>query len=143
MLALSPVSAGIYSTLTADAGVTALVGTRVYDDLPENVTFPCVLFSVGVFSNYSGFGDSVGSGVAQRIRLRISAFTQGLGFKAAQAIVNAVHVALAALQGTTVTGWRVIQINVPDTTTPLTDTLVAGQKVQELVSDLYMDVEPA
>jgi hypothetical protein len=35
---------GLRATLVADAGVSALVSTRVYDEPPQNVTFPYVRF---------------------------------------------------------------------------------------------------
>lgn len=35
---------GLRVTLVADAGVSALVSTRVYDEPPQNVTFPYVRF---------------------------------------------------------------------------------------------------
>lgn len=37
--------AAIYSILAANAGVTALVSTRIYkDEIPQNPTYPCVVF---------------------------------------------------------------------------------------------------
>jgi hypothetical protein len=35
---------GLRAALAADAGVTALVGTRIYDEPPQNVTFPYIRF---------------------------------------------------------------------------------------------------
>lgn len=36
--------AGVRSALVADAGVSALVGARVYDEPPQDVTFPYIRF---------------------------------------------------------------------------------------------------
>ena len=35
---------GIRAALAANAGVTAIVGTRIYDEPPQNVTFPYIRF---------------------------------------------------------------------------------------------------
>lgn len=36
---------GVRAALAADAGVSALVGTRIYDEPPQDVTFPYVRFN--------------------------------------------------------------------------------------------------
>jgi hypothetical protein len=36
---------GLRAALIADAGVAALVGSRIYDEPPQNVTFPYLRFN--------------------------------------------------------------------------------------------------
>jgi hypothetical protein len=139
-LSLSPVSVGVYTTLTNAAAVAALISTRVYDSLPDNPTFPCVLFSLSEDQQLGGFGTKPGHGNLPEVRLRIYVFTQTGGMKTAQDITDAILVALADPPDITASGftaWAIFH----DATTPVPDLLIAGQKVQELVTDMRLYVE--
>jgi hypothetical protein len=139
-LSLSPVSVGIYYALTDNTNVAGYVGTRVYDDLPENPTFPCVLISLSEDQQLGGFGTKPGHGNLPEVRLRIYVFTQTGGMKTAQDITDAILVALADPPDITASGftaWAIFH----DATTPVPDSLIAGQKVQELVTDMRLYVE--
>jgi hypothetical protein len=46
----------IYNALTADAGLTALVGPRVYDYVPQGETYPLVVIGDGANTDSPTFG---------------------------------------------------------------------------------------
>lgn len=138
-LSLGPVSTGIYGALNVPA-VTSLATGGVFDDLPEQPTFPCVLYVVSEKQQYGGLGTKPGHGNLPEVAVRVHVFTQGISFQAAQAVMDQVILALA--DPPTVSGfgsWAIFH----DQTMPLTDQLIAGQKVQELVSDFRLYVENA
>lgn len=139
-LSLDPIAVGVYATLTAAPAVTALVGTRVYDVLPENPTFPCVLFSLSEDQQLGGFGTKPGLGNMPEVRLRVYIFTQAGGMKTAHDLTDAVLIALADPFDITASGFTVWAI-FHDATTPIPESLIAGQKVQELVSDFRLYAE--
>lgn len=136
-LSLSPVSVAVYTALNVSA-VTSLAPGGVFDDVPEGVTFPCVLFSVTETRQLGGFGTKPGVGNLPEVRVRVYVYTQGIGFKTAQAVMDQALLALADPPAVTGFGsWAIFH----DSTTPLTDQILAGQKVQELVSDFRLYVE--
>lgn len=86
-----PVQQMVYATLTADAGVKALVGTpaRVYDNPPANPTFPYVTIGDDT-ARESGAQTFDG----QEITLTIHAWSRYGGRKEAKQIAAAVYAAL-------------------------------------------------
>lgn len=127
--ALGPVSVAVYAALSV-AGVTALVGTRIYDDVPQGVSFPFVLYEVQeTFSGGLGTkpGDTRGM---WDIDLRVHVFSTYAGFKEAQAILAACVTALVS--PVAVTGLTMHAI-FHDAAVPLGDEIINGVKCKELV----------
>jgi hypothetical protein len=125
-LALGPVSVGVYSALNV-AGLTALVGTRIYDDLPQNPTYPCVWFEV---TERDARG--LGTGGLPEIDLRVHAFSTYEGQKEAQQILQKC-VELLKDQTLTVAGYTFCGHIVYRDTQSVGYLDVNGVKVRELV----------
>lgn len=79
----------IVARLKADAGVTALVGQRIYDPVPPGATFPYVSF--GPRDSLSDDADCI---TAFEITMQIDAWSRDPGFKQALQIADAVRNAL-------------------------------------------------
>jgi hypothetical protein len=97
-LALSPVLAAVYALLNVSA-LTALVGSRIYDDVPQAPTYPFVVYDIGE-ENVGGFG-TVGPVLC---RLRVYAYSEYAGTKELQDILNVVK-GLLKDQALTATGF--------------------------------------
>lgn len=126
-LALSPVSAAVYGKLNV-AGLTALVGSRIYDDVPRAPTYPFVWFEVKE-RDLQGFG----SAAIPEVELRVHAFSTYQGMKEAQSIAQKC-VELLRNQDLTITGYEQAGKVFYDETIPLQDQAIEGVKVQEIVS---------
>lgn len=141
--ALSPVSAALYSALNVTS-VTSLATGGVGDDIGQSVAFPFLLFTV-TESTRGGFGTWPGRKQLPQVDVRLHAFSNYRGGKDAQGIVDA---ALAALflafdpttPTVTVTGYATCSLFHDSTSEPF-DSLVAGQKVKEVVAQLRLYVE--
>ena len=82
----------LYSTLTGDSGVTALVDTRVYPNLaPEGAAHPLVTYQV-----VSGGREATIPGVGDAVRKRIQLSCHANTYSSAKAVAAAV---IAALEG--------------------------------------------
>jgi hypothetical protein len=123
-LSLSAVSVGVFTALNV-AGLTALVSTRIYDDIPRNPTYPLVMYSVDET-------EARGLGTAQlpELDLRVSVFSTSATGAEAQAIVAKVKDLLkdAAL---TVSGYAMAGRVVWRETVKLGTTEINGVKVNE------------
>jgi hypothetical protein len=97
------IEAGLYSLLTANAGLTALVGNRIYPVLvPEPPTYPCLSYQVvASHSTYTFEGKQLGSKLFQ-----FDAW--GTSFSDCKNILNALRNALDTYQGTLTDGTRVL-----------------------------------
>ena len=136
---LSPISVAFYTALNV-AGLTALAPGGVHDDVPQNTTYPYVLFEVSEDQQLGGFGTLQGTKALPEIGWRVHIFTQGEGYKTAQAIAAKVLQLLATPPAVTGYGsWAIFH----DTTIPLGDELVAGVRVKELVVTGRLYVEEA
>jgi hypothetical protein len=127
-LSLSPVSAALYTALNV-AGMTALVGSRIYDDVPRAPTYPFVWFEVGEPRDVRGFG---GGGMPE-VAIRVHAFTQYQGEKQGQTII-AKAIELLRDVALTVTGYEQAGRVFYDETVVLRDQEIEGVKVQEMVA---------
>jgi hypothetical protein len=82
----------LYTTLSNDAGVTALVSTRIYPNMaPESAAFP-----YAVYQMVSGGRLSTITGVGDAIRKRIQIGNHSATYDEAKAVAAAV---IAALEG--------------------------------------------
>ncbi len=141
--ALSPVSVGLYAALNV-AAVTALATGGVGDDIAQGTGFPFLLFVVSEKAA-GGFGTQPGRGQLPQIDLRLHAFSQYGGGKAAQAVCDAAIGALfTAFDPTSptvsITGYQTCGIFHDETSEPF-DSLVSGVKVKEIAAQLRMFVE--
>ena len=125
-LSLSAVSVGVYSALNV-AGLTSLVSTRIYDDIPAAPTYPLVLYSVDEIE-----ARGLGTAELPEIDLRVSVFSTSATGAEAQAIIAKVKDLLkdAAL---TVTGYVMAGKVVWRETVKLGTTEINGVKVNEWV----------
>lgn len=80
----------VYQRLLADAGVTALVGSDVYDALPEG-DVPATYVSLGP-ETVRDRSDGTGAGALHRFQ--VSVVTDGAGFGQAKAVAAAINDAL-------------------------------------------------
>jgi len=127
-LSLAPLSAALYTALNV-AGMTALVSTRIYDDVPRAPVYPFVWFEVGEPRDARGFG----TGGMPEVAIRVHAFSTYQGEKEAQAII-AKAIELLRDQSLTVTGYEQAGKVFYDETVALKDQELAGVKVQEIVA---------
>lgn len=136
-LALAPVSDGIYATLNV-AGLTALVGTRIYDDVPQGVAFPYVWYEVSERDQRG-----MGTGGFPEVELRVHVFhSQAIyrGMEGAQNIIAKV-IELLRDQRLTVTGYNQAGRVFYDETLTLADQEINRVKVHELVALFRIYVE--
>ena len=103
------VETDLYSTLSNDAGVSALVSTRIYPNLaPENAGQPYVIYSVVTVDRYHTLK---GDGDPANKRLQLECVDDG--YEGAKALATAV---IAALQGN---GYQQSEYDLYDATTQL------------------------
>ena len=79
----------IVAALKADAGVGAIAGNRIYDRVPQNVTYPCVSFG---FRDGSPWEAQSVSG--WELLLTINVWSRDYGSGEAENLGSAVYVAL-------------------------------------------------
>ena len=98
---------GLRAALVANSGVTALVSTRVYDEPPQNVTFPFLRFG-DITPNAFDTDTKVGASVD--ITLEASSRSASGRVEAVQ-IVEAVNAALHRQEASvTVTGFTLVEL---------------------------------
>ena len=132
--ALSPVSAGVYTALNV-AGLTALVSTRIYDDVPQAAVFPFVLYDVQE-RDVRGFG----TGGLPEVDLRVHAYSTYEGPREAQTIIAKV-IELLKDQLITVTGYTQCGHIFYDETVLLPNEEINGVKCYEIVALFRVYVE--
>ena len=98
---------GLRAALVANAGVTAIVSTRVYDEPPQNVIFPYLRFDQ-ITANAFDTDSTVGSAVDITIEANSRSAS---GRVEAVQIVEAVRAALHRQEGSvTVTGFTLVEL---------------------------------
>ena len=119
---MTDISASIRALTIADAGVSALIGTRMYsDDLLQNVTIPAVRYVVVEATPYE---ELVNVTNVARVRIQIDAFGNTRG--EANAVGQAITSVLQKFRG--MVGTQMInEINVA--TGAIDDLLMAGGRV--------------
>ncbi len=135
-LSLSAVSVGIYTALNV-AGRTALVSTRIYDDLPRTPTYPCVLYTVDETE-----ARGLGTTELPELDLRVSVFSQSATGAEAQAIVAKVKDLLKD-QVISVSGYQQAGRIVWRDTVKIGETEINGEKVREWVVLFTFWMEPS
>ena len=98
---------GLRAALVANAGVTTLVSTRVYDEPPQNVTFPYLRFGD---INTTAFDTDTKVGATVAISLEANSRSAS-GRVEAVKIVEAVNAALHRQEASvTVTGFTLVEL---------------------------------
>lgn len=126
---MSPIAAGVFNLLNV-AAMTALVGTRIYDDVPRVPVYPFVWIETLAPRDARGFG----TGGMPEVLIRVHAFSTYQGEKEAQRIIGKA-VDLLRDQAITATGYEqagLVFNDEPDI--PLQDQAIEGVKVQERVA---------
>lgn len=126
-LSLSAVSVAVFGTLNV-AGLTALVSTRIYDDIPQAPTYPFIWYEVRE-RDVRGFG----TGGLPEVLLRVHCFSQYQGAKESQDIIAKV-IELLRDQALTITGYEQAGRVFYDDTVPVPTTEIAGKESRELVA---------
>lgn len=134
-LALSPVSAAVYAKLNV-AGMTALVGTRIYDGVPQNPSFPFVLYEV---QEQDDRGMGSGYGLPQ-VEILVHTFSQYVGYYEAQTIAQKA-VELLRDVSLTVTGYSHAGKVFYNRTETIPDSELNGIACREVVSRFYTWVQ--
>ena len=98
---------GLRAALVANAGVSAIVSTRVYDEPPQNVVFPYLRFD-DITANAFDTDSTVGSAVDITIEANSRSAS---GRVEAVQMVEAVRAALHRQEGSvTVTGFTLVEL---------------------------------
>jgi len=134
-LALSPVGEAVYALLSGDVEMTALVADRLFDDVPQPVTFPFVLYTVQE-RPVRGFG----TGGLPECTLRVHVYSTYEGLKQAQAILQRA-IALLRDATLTVTGYRSCGQVFYDESFVFPDQEIGGVKCHELAATFRIYVE--
>lgn len=134
-LSLSPVSVGVYTLLNV-AGMTALVGARIYDAVPQAPTFPFLFYEVRE-RPIKALG--TGAGVPE-IELRVHAFSQYEGMQQAQTIIQKA-IELLRDQTVSVSGYAQAGRVFYDETIAFSNEVINGVAVRELVATFRIYVE--
>jgi hypothetical protein len=124
-LSLSAVSVGIYTAMNV-AGLTALVGTRIYDEIPRTPTYPLVLYSVS-----KAEARGMGTTELPSINLRVSVLSTSDTGAQAQAIVAKVEDLLKDVS-LTVAGYAMPALFWRESL-PIGEMEINGEKVNEWV----------
>lgn len=114
------------------AGVSALVGTRVYPDLaPANAALPYIVWAVESETEEQTFSSPTGNLRMTRISIECWADRMATGTKTARDIAEAVRTALVNYTGTPVAGGKTILAVVDIEITPGTayDTGYGDQRI--------------
>lgn len=130
-LVLPLVFAPIQAALTADATLQGLVGTRVYDNVPQTLTYPYVMLESGGESPFNTLGPAEGAkwGGSSRVDVRVVSQyrgeTQGLTIASRiRAVLDGLRLDVSGYGRPMVTFETLVPIGLAD---------VAGVKTREWV----------
>ena len=130
-LVLAVVAPAIQAALLAASGVTALVSTRIYDDVQQRPVYPFVLVESGGEAPFNTLGPSSGLKWGGIARVDVRVVSQFRGESEGLAILSAIK---QALDGTllTVTGYGRTTVTA-EPLVPVGVSDVAGVKTREWV----------
>ncbi len=137
-LSLAPVSAGVLTLLNV-AGLTALVSTRIYDDVPQAPTFPFVFYEVRE-QPIKTMG--AGGGVPE-VELRVHAYSNSDEYNGPGELHSIIAKAIELLRDQTVSvsGYNQAgKIFYDETSQPLNE-IISGVKCREMVASFRIYVE--
>ena len=146
-LSLDSVSQAIYAVLNV-AAMTALVPGGITDDVGQKLGYPFLHYVVSDNARGTGLGTKPGQGQSLEVDIRLHVFSKGAGFLEAQgamskaiqllSVTDAMRSSLAA-NGYTLCGGEPFY----DESIPISDSVVAGESVKELVANFRLYVEEA
>jgi hypothetical protein len=134
-LSLGPVSVGVFTALNV-SGLTALVSSRIYDDVPQAPTYPFVWYEASEPRDVRGMG----TGGLPEVELRVHVFSTYQGTSEGQAITKKV-IELLKDQALTVSGYAQAGRVFYDSTQVFADQIIQGVKVREFVAQFRVYVE--
>lgn len=134
-LSLQPVSQAVYARLRSDSTLLAALPGGIRDDVPQTPTYPFLWYEVQE-RDIRGFG----TGGLPEVELRLHVFSTYAGLQDAQ---TAMRLAIARLKDValTVTGYAFCGHVFYDETILLSEEVINGVKVRELVSAFRLYVE--
>jgi hypothetical protein len=146
-LALDAVSAALYAVLNV-SGLTALATGGISDGIGQKKAYPFLLYVVNENSAGSGLGTKPGQSLLLEVDIRLHVFSQESGLKSAQAVMKKAIELLSATDALRSSlasnGYRLCGGEpLYDDTVALGNAIVAGENVQELVSNFRLYVEEA
>lgn len=130
-LSLNPVSTGVATLLTV-SGLTDLVSTRIYDDVPQAAVFPFVWYEVRELNDVRGFG----TGGFPEVELRVHAFSSSDDYNGLAQLhgITAKAIELLRDQFLELSGYtQAGRIFYDDTSQPLNE-IISGVKCREMVA---------
>lgn len=105
-MSLEPTQKAVYTALTGDAALSALV-TGVYDRVPERTVFPYL-----VFGNSGGVDAATNTSDGASVRMELAAYSREGGRKQVLEILERIHAALHQQALTLTGGWRLVWLRV-------------------------------
>lgn len=135
LAASGPVTEAIFGLLQ-DATLQAAVGGRLFDDLPQGVTRPCVLVEIFNEQNIRGMGTTG----PRELEVRTHVFSD-LGSLSEAKSIDAQIVALMDLSVLAPTGFQACGTTWHHESVPLANQELSGVKVHEVVSIFTLTVE--
>jgi hypothetical protein len=110
-LSVGPVSRALYA-IFQDAAFVALCPGGVTDSLPQDPTYPCLLFTVSEGKQLGGLGTKPGrAGALPEVVIRLQVLTQYGGETQAQTVMAAAIALVTADNAFTVEGYTVCGID--------------------------------
>jgi hypothetical protein len=106
----------VYDLLIADAGVDALVNNRIYDNIPEQETFPYIV--IGRNDTFDDHGSHTTNGFSGD--LQIDVWDNGRGAKTTKQVMAAIYTVLHKTE-LTITGHSTINLRRASTSTLIED----------------------
>lgn len=135
--ALGPVAQAVFHVLITNSTLTALAVGGIYDELPQNPTYPCVSYEVSATEQRG-----LGTGSLPEVELRTHVFSVYGGLTEAREIDRLIIGTLRDVAlPVDATLYRTCGLAFWDTTTPLPAVELNGVPVHELVSIFRVYVE--
>ncbi len=123
-----------------DPSFVALCPGGVWDDVPENPTYPFLAFEVHHQVGLGGFGTRPGHGTVPQLRVRLHGYSQYTGFREINLLL-AKAIELLCDAPPVVTGYSSWAIFHDPPVTELPGELIIGVFVNEVVADLRWVIE--
>ena len=128
-LAASPATEAAYGAWLLDATLMALLTGGIYDDVPQDPSYPFGWFEVAEETD----GRGLGTGTLNMIDLRLHVFTTAAGKAQGQAAADRA-VAVLKDAALTISGWTHCDRVFWDRTVAIPDGEMNGVKVHELIA---------
>jgi len=131
--------AAVVEALKADAAVTAFVGARIYDRIPDQKTHPFVEFGDAVVRN-DGIDCAPG---ACTITFFLHVWSRAVGSREAKKIAHAIHVVLDGADLALGPDWVLVELEPPVDSDATHTTLAEDGKTTQSILTFRALVDPA